>query len=63
LRSAAVTTRSARDGVASADGWLWQTMSPAAFAQSGYHQLKKIGVPGDGFWDYYLIADGATGRV
>jgi DNA-binding beta-propeller fold protein YncE len=34
----------------------------AAFAQSGYHQLKKIGIPGDGFWDY-LIADGATGRV
>jgi len=34
----------------------------AAFAQSGYHQLKKIAIPGDGFWDY-LIADGATGRV
>lgn len=34
----------------------------AAFAQSGYHQLKKIGIPGDGFWDY-LIADGATSRV
>jgi hypothetical protein len=34
----------------------------AAFAQSGYHQLRKIGIPGDGFWDY-LIADGATGRV
>jgi len=34
----------------------------AAFAQSGYHQLKKISIPGDGFWDY-LIADGATGRV
>ncbi len=34
----------------------------AAFAQSGYHQLKKIGIPGDGFWDY-LIADSATGRV
>jgi DNA-binding beta-propeller fold protein YncE len=34
----------------------------AAFAQSGYHQLKKIAVPGDGFWDY-LIADGSTGRV
>jgi DNA-binding beta-propeller fold protein YncE len=33
-----------------------------AFAQSGYHQLKKIGIPGDGFWDY-LTADGATGRV
>jgi DNA-binding beta-propeller fold protein YncE len=33
----------------------------AAFAQSGYHQLKKIAIPGDGFWDY-LIADGA-GRV
>jgi|SRR5580704_8626185 DNA-binding beta-propeller fold protein YncE len=34
----------------------------AAFAQSGYHQLKKIAIPGDGFWDY-LTADGATGRV
>jgi DNA-binding beta-propeller fold protein YncE len=34
----------------------------AAFAQSGYHQLKKIAIPGDGFWDY-LIADGSTGRV
>src|ERR1700678_148020 len=34
----------------------------AAFAQSGYHRLKKISIPGDGFWDY-LIADGATGRV
>ena len=33
----------------------------AAFAQSGYHQIRKIAVPGDGFWDY-LIADGA-GRV
>jgi DNA-binding beta-propeller fold protein YncE len=34
----------------------------AAFAQSGYHQLKKISIPGDGFWDY-LTADSATGRV
>jgi DNA-binding beta-propeller fold protein YncE len=34
----------------------------AAFAQSGYHELKKISIPGDGFWDY-LTADGATGRV
>jgi len=33
-----------------------------AFAQSGYHQIKKISIPGDGFWDY-LIADPATGRV
>jgi DNA-binding beta-propeller fold protein YncE len=32
-----------------------------AFAQSGYHKVRKIAVPGDGFWDY-LIADGA-GRV
>jgi len=32
----------------------------AAFAQSGYHQLKKITIGGDGGWDY-LIADG--GRV
>src|SRR5579862_241599 len=23
----------------------------AAFAQSGYHQIKKIAIPGDGFWD------------
>jgi DNA-binding beta-propeller fold protein YncE len=34
----------------------------AAFAQSGYHQLKKISIPGDGFWDY-LTTDSATGRV
>jgi DNA-binding beta-propeller fold protein YncE len=34
----------------------------AAFAQSGYHQLRKISIPGDGFWDY-LLADGASGRV
>jgi DNA-binding beta-propeller fold protein YncE len=34
----------------------------AAFAQSGYHQIKKIAIPGDGFWDY-LIADPDTGRV
>jgi len=34
----------------------------AAFAQSGYHQIKKIAIPGDGFWDY-LVADGAAGRV
>jgi DNA-binding beta-propeller fold protein YncE len=34
----------------------------AAFAQSGYHQIKKISIPGDGFWDY-LTADPATGRV
>src|SRR5271154_3405001 len=33
-----------------------------AFAQSGYHQLKKISIPGDGFWDY-LTTDPATGRV
>ena len=33
----------------------------AAFAQSGYHQIKKIPIPGDGFWDY-LTTDGA-GRV
>jgi DNA-binding beta-propeller fold protein YncE len=32
-----------------------------ASAQSGYHQLKKISIPGDGFWDY-LTTDGA-GRV
>lgn len=33
-----------------------------AFAQSGYHQIKKIPIPGDGFWDY-LITDPATGLV
>jgi DNA-binding beta-propeller fold protein YncE len=33
----------------------------AAFAQSGYHQIKKINIGGEGGWDY-LIADGA-GRV
>ena len=33
-----------------------------AFAQSGYHQIKKISIPGDGFWDY-LITDPGTGRV
>jgi DNA-binding beta-propeller fold protein YncE len=32
----------------------------AAFAQSGYHQLRKITIGGDGGWDY-LIAD--AGRV
>src|SRR5258708_15720910 len=32
----------------------------AAFAQSGYHQIKKITIGGDGSWDY-LVADG--GRV
>jgi DNA-binding beta-propeller fold protein YncE len=33
-----------------------------AFAQSGYHKIRKISIPGDGFWDY-LTADPATGRV
>jgi DNA-binding beta-propeller fold protein YncE len=33
-----------------------------AFAQSGYHQIKKIPIPGDGFWDY-LTTDPATGRI
>ncbi|MBZ5609778.1 MAG: YncE family protein [Acidobacteriia bacterium] len=32
-----------------------------AFAQSGYHQIKKINIGGEGGWDY-LIADG-HGRV
>ena len=32
----------------------------AAFAQSGYHQIKKINIGGEGGWDY-LIAD--AGRV
>ena len=34
----------------------------AAFAQSGYHQIKKISIPGDGFWDY-LTTDPETDRV
>lgn len=34
----------------------------AAFAQSGYHQIKKIPIGGQGGWDY-LIADGPSGRV
>jgi hypothetical protein len=34
----------------------------AAFAQSGYHLVKKIAIPGDGFWDY-LTTDPSTGRV
>jgi DNA-binding beta-propeller fold protein YncE len=33
-----------------------------AFGQSGYHQIKKIGIPGDGFWDY-LTTDPDTSRV
>ena len=33
-----------------------------ASAQSGYHLIKKIPVPGDGFWDY-LTTDSATGRI
>jgi DNA-binding beta-propeller fold protein YncE len=33
-----------------------------AFAQSGYRQIKKISIPGDGFWDY-LTTDPATGRI
>jgi len=33
-----------------------------AFAQSGYHQIRKISIPGDGSWDY-LTTDPATGRV
>jgi len=33
-----------------------------AFAQSGYHQIKKISIPGGGFWDY-LTTDPDTGRV
>ncbi|MGD0437122.1 MAG: YncE family protein [Bryobacteraceae bacterium] len=34
----------------------------AAFAQSGYRQVKKISIGGEGGWDY-LIADAAGGRV
>ena len=34
----------------------------ATFAQSGYHQVKKISIPGNGFWDY-LTVDSASGRV
>jgi DNA-binding beta-propeller fold protein YncE len=33
-----------------------------AFAQSGYHKVKKIPIPGDGFWDY-LTTDPATDRI
>ncbi len=33
-----------------------------AFAQSGYHLIKKIPIPGDGFWDY-LTTDPGTDRV
>ncbi len=33
-----------------------------ASAQSGYHLIKKIPIPGDGFWDY-LTTDPATDRV
>jgi DNA-binding beta-propeller fold protein YncE len=33
-----------------------------AFAQSGYHQIKKISIGGEGGWDY-LIADATGGRV
>jgi DNA-binding beta-propeller fold protein YncE len=33
-----------------------------ALAQSGYHQIKKIPIPGDGFWDY-LTTDPGTGRI
>ena len=56
MRSAAVTTRSARDGVASADGWLWQTISPAAFAQSAHPGKIAIGYlfpQTDAFGVYY----------
>ena len=34
----------------------------AALAASGYHQIKKITIGGEGFWDY-LIADGSSGRL
>src|SRR5580698_5597376 len=37
-------------------------MLSAAFAQSGYHLVKKIAIPGEGFWDY-LTTDPSTGRV
>ncbi len=33
-----------------------------AFGQSGYQKIKKISIPGDGFWDY-LTTDPATGRI
>jgi len=33
-----------------------------AFGQSGYHQIRKISIPGDGFWDY-LTTDPGTGRI
>ena len=34
----------------------------AALAASGYHQIRKITIGGEGFWDY-LIADGSSGRL
>jgi DNA-binding beta-propeller fold protein YncE len=34
----------------------------AAFAQSNYHQLKKISIGGEGGWDY-LIADASASRL
>ena len=34
----------------------------AAFAGSGYHELKKIAIGGEGGWDY-LIADASSARV
>jgi DNA-binding beta-propeller fold protein YncE len=43
-------------------GTLLFVVLAVALAQSGYHQIKKIAIPGDGFWDY-LTTDGATGRV
>ena len=27
----------------------------AAFAQSGYHQIKKITIGGEGGWDYLIV--------
>ena len=46
-------------------GWLTivaLSVLAVAFAQSGYHQIKKINIAGDGFWDY-LTTDPGTGRV
>jgi DNA-binding beta-propeller fold protein YncE len=43
-------------------GLLLLLVLTAAFAQSGYHKIRKISIPGDGFWDY-LTTDPATGRI
>src|SRR5438552_18207704 len=41
---------------------LLMAFSASAFADGGYHIIKKIPVPGDGGWDY-LIVDEAARRL